>query len=101
MVENVTNGMADPGSVRPIDCAVALKRIGLKVAEDKSVLYIANRCQIAERIFDRTPWAVSWLATISRAPGAKRDAANIRLPTQTKCMSVPIGLIVTNETDTT
>lgn len=83
------------GHVHPFDAALALSRMGIKVGDN--AMLIANRAAICGEVFERTAWAACWHATISRAPGAKKDAANIRLGgNQTKCLGVPLSLIISS-----
>lgn len=83
------------GAIHPIDAALALSRMGIKAGDN--TLLIANRAAICGEVFERTAWAACWHATISRAPGAKKDAANIRLGgNQTKCLGVPMDLVISS-----
>lgn len=88
-------GVVSEGSIHPREAAIALSRMGIKAGDN--VLLIANRSAICGEVFERTAWATCWHATISRAPGAKKDAANIRLGgNQTKCLGIPMELAISS-----
>ena len=97
LIETCVGLASDDNSIRPSDAATALNRIGIKPAKHDGleVLFIGNHSTACQEAFARTPWAVSWLPTLSRAPGAKRNAANIRLAgNQTKALAIPREAII-------
>jgi putative DNA primase/helicase len=96
LVQVVVTGRSEMGSINPTDASMALRRMGLKVGEyqDSKVLFVANRAVVLDKVFATTQWGACWLRTLSRVPGAIRNAAIHRLPTPTKCMALPIETII-------
>ena len=88
------SGAAVDGAIYPSDARLALSRIGMRVKSDgwPHVLQIANHSSACVNIFAKTAWSASWAATLTRAPGAKRNADTARLAgSLTKVFSLPIG----------
>lgn len=71
----------------------ALRRMGLRVMGDR--LVIGNRSDAMHQRFRATPWNAGWSATLSRAPGARRNVA-VRFTTayQDKALSLPLAAIM-------
>lgn len=73
----------------------ALIRLGIKLDPGGHNLLISNRSTACADIFARTAWSASWQSTISRAPGARKDAANVRFAgKQAKVLSVPMSHLI-------
>ena len=69
--------------------AKELSRIGIAVRSD--TIWIGNGVVGVAKIFDRTPWANSWQATLKRTPGAKANVGTKLLGgVVKKCFSIPI-----------
>lgn len=84
-------GVGTPGISRP-DADAALKRHGVRVVDGR--LLIGSKSDPVRHIFASTPWAGAFYATISRAPGAKRDVqARFSPAYKDKCVSVPVQLL--------
>lgn len=78
-------------------CDDTLRRIGLRVMDDE--LRIANRAPGVDEVFKGTPWAVGWLTTLARAPGARRDVATRfhKLSGMSKAIAIPLSLLTFQE----
>jgi putative DNA primase/helicase len=84
-------GVGTPGISKP-DADTALKRHGLRVLEGR--LLVGSKSDPVRRIFASTPWAAAFYATISRAPGARKDVQTRFSPAyKDKCVSVPVSLL--------
>lgn len=78
---------------RTADADTALQRQGLKVKDGK--LLVMNESVLAQRIFDGTPWANGWGATLARCPGAERNVlARFKGLKVAKAVSVPLESII-------
>ena len=79
------------------DAKKELDRLGMRVGNVEGVgscLMIANHSVACDAIFSHTAWANSWSKTLLRVPGAKKNAANIRLAgSQTKVMAFPLSAV--------
>ncbi len=95
LIDVVTGFWSQETVINPTDAATALNRCGIKtgsIGGMGSVVFIANRAAVCSEAFAKTPWAVSWLATMARATGARRNAANLRISgTQTKVLALPLA----------
>ena len=86
-------GVQIRGAIYAADATLALSRMGLRFVDDGGVpvIQIANHSSICAELFARTPWAASWLATLTRMPGAKRNATTARLAgSMTKVFQLPM-----------
>lgn len=71
------------------DADLALRRMGIRVHDGR--LIVGNRSEAVAKIFERSPWASGWCATLSRAPGAKRGVAARFTPNyHDRCLAVPL-----------
>lgn len=102
LIRCVASGLAH-GAIHPFDAKLALSRIGIKLGIDlhrAPVLQVANHSSVCCELFAKTPWAASWLGTLTRMPGAKRNAATVRLGgSVTKVFSLPIPDLVSPDED--
>lgn len=102
LIRCVASGQAH-GAIHPFDAKLALSRIGIKLGIDAQrapVLHVANHSSVCCELFAKTPWAASWLGTLTRMPGAKRNAATVRLGgSVTKVFSLPIPDMVSPDED--
>jgi putative DNA primase/helicase len=83
-------------------CDDTLRRIGLRITNDAvhgDELRIANRAPGVDEVFKGTPWAVGWLNTLARAPGARRDVATRfhKLSGMSKAIAIPLSLLTFEE----
>lgn len=83
-------------------CDDTLRRIGLRIINDErhgDELRIANRAPGVDEVFKGTPWAVGWLTTLARAPGARRDVATRfhKLSGMSKAIAIPLSLLTFQE----
>lgn len=83
-------------------CDDTLRRIGLRITNDErhgDELRIANRAPGVDEVFKGTPWAVGWLTTLARAPGARRDVATRfhKLSGMSKAIAIPLSLLTFQE----
>lgn len=78
-------------------CDDTLRRIGLRVMDQE--IRIANRAPGVDEVFRGTPWAVGWLTTLARAPGARRDVATRfhKFSGMSKAIAIPLSLLAFSE----
>jgi putative DNA primase/helicase len=77
------------GPVGGREADLTLKRMGMRVHDGR--LLVGNRSEAVAKVFERSPWASGWAATLSRAPGAKRGVAVRFTPLyHDRALSMPI-----------
>lgn len=83
-------------SIAPVDADAALRRLGMRV--DGERLRVANRSQSVAAMFQGTPWATGWLATLARAPGAERGVFTRFSPAYAdRCVAIPLSTVTGDE----
>ena len=65
-------GVFGDDSISPTDADTALRRLGVML-HGTSEVAIGNRAEGVAGAFRGSPWEAAWLATLGRAPGARRS----------------------------
>jgi len=83
-------------SIAAADAEATLRRHGMRV-DNTGRLRIGNRSEAVAALFQGTPWATGWLATLARTPGAERGVPTRFGPVyQDRALAIPLD-VMTNE----
>lgn len=88
--------LVDSGEIAPERADECLRRIGLRVSKDKTVLHVANNHPRLTEVLRDTPWARNWKTTLLRISEARPSKGAIRFgpADQQRATDIPLHAIL-------